>query len=201
MPILLQHCLCIALVVVPLVCNAAASDTVTIGGAKLVIPPPDGFKNVMANPASHWLAQSYASPYNDIMAFYVPDDIQIEQVQAGRDIPRHMILMRSSRPAFQRRMSYQEFRDEQSMRQDIAQQGNLQVIRDTGNAFVTLAIRTEPSASVVVATTSLLVRERLLMLHVTSALHSDADTQWVIETTRRWIDNINAKNPQKRGRK
>ena len=201
MPTLLQHCLCIVLVVVPLVCGAAASDTVTIGGAKLVIPPPAGFKNVMSNPASHWLAQSYASPYNDVLAFYVPDAMQIDKIQAGREIPRHMILLCSSHPAFQRRKSYQEFRNEQGMRQEMAQHGHVQVIRDAGNAFVTLAIRTEPQASVVVATTSLLVRERLLMLHVTSVLHSDADTQWVLETTRGWIDSINANNPQKRGRK
>ena len=74
-------------------------------------------------------------------------------------------------------------------------------MRDAGNACVTLDIRADPPTPVVVATTSILVRERLLTLHVVSVLQSAADKQWVLDTTGRWIDSINAKNPQTRGRK
>src|SRR5262245_37860833 len=94
----LQHCLCMALVVLPLVCGAAASDTITLGGAKLVIPPPIGFKNVMPNPDAQWLAHTYASSLYEVMAFYIPDGIPAEKVQAGHEIPRHMVLLRSSHP-------------------------------------------------------------------------------------------------------
>src|SRR5437879_4625379 len=141
------------------------SENMTLGGAKLVIPPPSGFQNVISNPDAQWLARPYASSLYDIMAFYIPDGMQVEKVQAGREIPRYMVLLRSSTPAFQGRKTYREFRDERSLRQELAKQGNLQMIRDAGNACVTLDIRADPPTPAVVATTSILVRERLLTLH------------------------------------
>ena len=185
----------VALALFALVCAAEESGTITLGGARIAIPSPAGFKNVISNPDAQWLAPAYRSSAYDVAALYVPLDLQVDTVQAGREITRHMVLLRPRDPKLEGPKSLREFRDDEPLRRQMAQRGNLQVIRDEGNAAVTLAVRSGPPVNVVVATTSLLVRERLVTFHVVSVLETDEDRQWVIDTTMRWIDSINAANP------
>jgi hypothetical protein len=201
MPHLLQHWMSLVWIFFPLVCSAVASDTVTMGGAQIIIPPPSGLHNVIANPAAHWFARAYASASYEVAALYIPTGLQVENVTAGRDIHRHAVLVLPRHPALRGPKSSRAFREEHRLRQALAREGRLHVLRDAGNAFVTMDTRADPPASVVVATSSLLVRERLLTLHVASVRHSDDDRQWVIEATLRWIDSIQAANTPPRGRR
>ena len=59
---------------------------------------------------------------------------------------------------------------------------------------MTLAVTPSPPADVVVATSSILARERVVTVHVVSVLRSDEDRAWVIEATMRWIESIDAAN-------
>ena len=68
------------------------------------------------------------------------------------------------------------------------------MIRDAGTSAVSLAVTSSPPADVVVATSSILVRERVVTVHVVSVLQSDEDRTWVIEATMRWIEGINSAN-------
>lgn len=184
----------VAAVLFAQVCAADESGTVTFGEARIVIPPPAGFKNVVSNPDAQWLTQPYRSSVHDVVAFYVPEGTPVEKVEAGREIGRHMVVLRPRRPELQRPKSYREFRDDEEVRQRIAKQHDLRVIHDAGNSAVTLAIRSSPTADVVVATSSVLVRERLVTLHVVSVLRGDEGSGWVIATTMQWIESINAAN-------
>ena len=130
----------------------------------------------------------------DVAALYVPVDMQIEKVEAGREVRRHMVLLRPRTAELQRPKSYLEFRNDEPLRQQIANRGNLQVIRDAGTSAVTLAVTSSPPADVVVATSSILVRERVVTVHVVSVLQSNEDRTWVIEATMRWIESINSAN-------
>jgi hypothetical protein len=193
MKLLIQHCMGIAVVVLALVCSAEESGTISLGGARIVIPPPAGFKDVVSNPDAEWLTRAYRSPVYDVAALYVPVDMQIEKVEAGREVRRHMVLLRPRNPELERPKSYLEFRNDAPLRQQIATRGNLQVIRDAGTSAVTLAVTSSPPA--VVATSSILVRERVVTVHVVSVLQNDEDRTWVIETTMRWIESISSANP------
>jgi hypothetical protein len=194
MKLLIQNCMGIAVVVLALVCSAEESGTISLGGARIAIPPPAGFKDVISNPDAQWLTRAYRSSVYDVAALYVPVDMQIEKVEAGREVRRHMVLLRPRNPELQRPKSYLEFRNDETLRQQIASRGNLQVIRDAGTSAVTLAVTSSSPADVVVATSSILVRERVVTVHVVSVLHSDEDRTWVIETTMRWIESINSAN-------
>ena len=57
-----------------------------------------------------------------------------------------------------------------------------------------LAFTASPPADVVVATSSILVRERVVTVHVVSVLQRDEDRTWVIEATMRWIERIDSAN-------
>ena len=59
---------------------------------------------------------------------------------------------------------------------------------------MSLAVTSSPPADVVVATSSILVRERVVTVHVVSVLQSNEDRTWVIEATMRWIESINSAN-------
>jgi hypothetical protein len=185
----------VALVLFAQVCAAGQSSVLVVGGAWIAIPAPAGFKDVMSNPAARWLAQPYRSAVHDVAALYVPEGIQVEKVEAGGDIGRHMVLLQPRSPELQRPKSYREFRDDEELRQRIAKENDLRVIRDSGTSAVTLAVRSGPPVAVVVATSSMLVRERLVTFHVVSVLQSAEDSQWVIDTTLRWIEAIDAANP------
>jgi hypothetical protein len=193
--LLIQSCMGIAVVVLALVCSAEESGIISLGGARIVIPPPAGFKDVMSNPDAQWLTRAYRSSVYDVAALYVPVDMPIEKVEAGREVRRYMVLLRPRNPELQRPKSYREFRNDEALRQQIATRGNLQAIRDAGTSAVTLAVTSSPPADVVVATSSILVRERVVTVHVVSVRHNDEDRTWVIETTMRWIDSISSANP------
>jgi len=171
-----------------------APATVTLGGAQITIPPPPGFRNVTTNPDAEWMARVYRSSTHDVAVFFVPEDLRVERVQTGRDVPRYMVVLRPRDPALQQPRSLREFRSDETVRKALARRGNLDVVRDADNAAITVAMSTAEGTDVVVATTSLLVRQRVLTFHVASIRSSDDDRRWVIETSLRWIDAITAAN-------
>ena len=103
---LIQNCMGIAVVVLALVCSAEESGTISLGGARIVIPPPAGFKDVMSNPDAQWLTRAYRSSVYDVAALYVPVDMQIEKVEGGREVRRHLVLLRPRNPELERPKSY-----------------------------------------------------------------------------------------------
>lgn len=192
---LIRAGLALALVLCAQVSAADESAVLVIGGARIVIPAPAGFKNAMSLPAARWLAEPYRSSVYDVAALYVPQALQVETVEAGRDVGRHMVLLLPRSPELQRGKSPREFRDDEALRRRIAKESDLRVIRDAGTSAVTLAVRSESSVAVAVATTSMLVRERVVSFHVVSVLRSDEDRQWVVDTSLGWIEAIEAANP------
>src|SRR5438105_3211310 len=59
MKVMIRNCTSLAVVGLALVCSAEDPGTISLGGARIVIPPPAGFKDVMSNPDAQWLAQAY----------------------------------------------------------------------------------------------------------------------------------------------
>jgi hypothetical protein len=175
-------------------CAADELTLLSIGGASIAIPAPAGFKNVASNPEARWLTEPYRSAAYDVAALYVPADVRIETVQAGREVRRHMVLLRPLTAELQQRKTASEFRGDAEPRRRLAEQYQLRVVRDEGNVAATLAIRSSPPLEVAVETVSLLLRERVVTLHVVSVHLGDEDQRWVTETADRWIESIEAKN-------